>query len=153
MINTLEKYDLDTIIDKVEDIIRRCIEIKCEVVLKDEKESSLRMILNFGHTLAHGIEVYYNYEKYSHGEAVAIGMCEILKISEEKGLCKKGLTSTVSSLVEKYNLPTRDKNINSDELLQNLLKDKKARNDVLNVVIVEDIGRVYIKKVTLDFFK
>ncbi len=75
--------------ENIGEIIYECCNIKREVVENDEKDLGERMVLNFGHTLGHAIEQIYNYETYSHGEAVAIGMNMISKIAEEKDLTKK----------------------------------------------------------------
>ena len=61
------------------------------------------MLLNFGHTLGHAIEQYYNYSKYTHGVAVAIGMYEITKISEEKGFTKKGSSEQIKEMNTYFN--------------------------------------------------
>ena len=79
------------LINNMEVVIHKCCDIKRQVVENDEKDKGERMLLNFGHTLGHAIEQYYNYTKYSHGEGVAIGMYVISKISEEKGLTKREL--------------------------------------------------------------
>ena len=81
--------DNEQLMSNMEEVIYKCCDIKRQVVERDEKDKGERMLLNFGHTLGHSIEQYYNYEKYTHGEAVAIGMYMITKISEEKGLTKK----------------------------------------------------------------
>lgn len=71
------------------DVIATCVDIKRRVV-EEESRTGERILLNFGHTLAHTIEQHFHYERESHGEAVAIGMYQVTKIAEEKGLTKKG---------------------------------------------------------------
>ena len=80
----------EEVMEHIEDILYRACDIKREVVEEDEKEHGLRMILNFGHTVGHGLEQYYNYEKYTHGEAVSLGMAEILETGEIEGITEKG---------------------------------------------------------------
>ena len=75
-------------------MIATCVDIKRRVVEEDEFDTGERILLNFGHTLAHTIEQHFHYERESHGEAVAIGMYQITKIAEEKGLTKKAKPST-----------------------------------------------------------
>ena len=82
----------------IDDVIHTCCDIKRIVVEKDEKDTGLRMILNFGHTIGHAIEKYFNFEKYTHGEAISIGMYEITKISEEKGLTEKGTADRIINI-------------------------------------------------------
>lgn len=64
-----------------------------------------RMLLNFGHTLAHTIEQYYNYERESHGEAVGIGMYQITRLAEEKGLTTTGCADAIKKALDIYWLP------------------------------------------------
>ncbi|MFR4419566.1 MAG: 3-dehydroquinate synthase, partial [Ruminococcus sp.] len=73
----LAAHNQETIFSVLEDVICTCISIKRDVVEADEFDTGERMILNYGHTLGHAIEGYYHYEIYSHGSAVAIGMCLI----------------------------------------------------------------------------
>ena len=82
-------------------IIARCVDIKRIVVEHDQFDTGERMLLNFGHTLAHTIEQYYNYERESHGEAVGIGMYQITKIAEEMGLLDRVLSDGWKSLSAK----------------------------------------------------
>ncbi|MDO4577185.1 MAG: 3-dehydroquinate synthase, partial [Clostridium perfringens] len=119
----------------------------------DEKDLGERMILNFGHTLGHAIEQIYNYETYSHGEAVAIGMNMISKIAEEKDLTKKGTAERIESLLKKYGLNT-DVNIEDNGLAREAIKlDKKNLNGNLNVILLKDIGEGYIYNTTVEFFE
>lgn len=74
----------DNLQDILADIIYRCVDIKRQVVEQDQFDTGERMLLNFGHTLAHTIEQHFHYERESHGEAVGIGMYQITKIAEEK---------------------------------------------------------------------
>ena len=76
----------DDLKPKLTQIIARCVDIKRIVVEADQFDLGERILLNFGHTLAHTIEQHFNYERESHGEAVGIGMYQITKIAEEKGL-------------------------------------------------------------------
>ena len=139
------------LINSMELIIHKCCDIKRQVVENDEKDKGERMLLNFGHTLGHAIEQYYNYTKYSHGEGVAIGMYEISKISEEKGLTKKGTSQRIKDILVKYNLPY-ELDINIEEILEAINLDKKKLGNNLNVIILKEIGRSEIYKTTAEFF-
>ena len=83
----------DDLKPKLTQIIARCVDIKRIVVEADQFDLGERILLNFGHTLAHTIEQHFNYERESHGEAVGIGMYQITKIAEEKGLTTSGCAS------------------------------------------------------------
>ena len=149
----LEKMENNQqLINNMEVVIHKCCDIKRQVVENDEKDKGERMLLNFGHTLGHAIEQYYNYTKYSHGEGVAIGMYVISKISEEKGLTKKGTSQRIKDILVKYNLPY-ELDINIEETLEAINLDKKKLGNDLNVIILKEIGNSEIYKTTAEFFK
>lgn len=149
LLEKMENYQ--QLMSYMEEVIHGCCDIKRTVVENDEKDKGERMLLNFGHTLAHAIEQHYNYEKYSHGEAVAIGMYEITKISEEKGLTKKGTAERIKSILVKYSLPY-EMDVNLKELLQAINLDKKKMGNDLNLIILKEIGNSEIYKTTTSFF-
>ena len=130
----------------VNELVYRSCEIKKEVVEKDEKESNLRMILNFGHTIGHAIEQFTNYEKYSHGEAISAGMVDITKIGEKKGFTKEGEDVKIAKLLKALNLPTEIE-YPKDEIAKIMKRDKKSTNDGINFVILKEIGEVEIMKI------
>jgi 3-dehydroquinate synthase len=131
----------------MEEIIYTCCNIKKMVVEKDEKDLGDRMILNFGHTIGHAIEKYYNFSNYSHGEGVAIGMYNICKISESKGLTIKDVSDRIRKILIKYNLPYDMPNVEQDEILKAIKTDKKTMDKGLNFIIIEDIGKVFLHNV------
>ena len=130
----------------VNEIVYRSCEIKKEVVEKDEKESNLRMILNFGHTIGHAIEQFTNYEKYSHGEAISAGMIDITKIGEKKGFTKKDEFLKIEKLLKALNLPTEIE-YPKDKISEIMKRDKKSTSDGINFVILKEIGKVKIMKI------
>lgn len=149
----LEKMENNQqLINNMEVVIHKCCDIKRQVVENDEKDKGERMLLNFGHTLGHAIEQYYNYTKYSHGEGVAIGMYVISKVSEEKGLTKKGTSQRIKDILVKYNLPY-EVDVNIEETLEAINLDKKKLGNDLNVIILKEIGNSEIYKTTAEFFK
>lgn len=153
LFSKLENFEnKDILKENMEDIIYNCCDIKRVVVENDEKDTGERMILNFGHTLGHGIEKVYNYETYSHGEAVAIGMYKITSISEGIGITKKGTSERLKNLLCKYNLPIDAKITKEEELIEAIKLDKKNLNKELNVILIEDIGKAIIYKTTEEFF-
>lgn len=138
------------VIDNMERVIHKCCDIKRIVVESDEKDKGERMLLNFGHTLGHAIEQYYNYTKYTHGEAVAIGMYEITKISEAKGLTVKGTAERIKEILIKYNLPYK-MDVNIEDILDTINLDKKKLGKSLNLIILKEIGNSEIYKTTTEF--
>ena len=90
----------------IEDILYTCCDIKRRVVETDEKDTGERMLLNFGHTIGHALETYTDYSKYSHGEAITIGMVAITRLSEKKGITKPGTADEIEALAKQIGLPT-----------------------------------------------
>lgn len=135
----------------MEKIIARCVDIKRQVVEADQFDFGERMILNFGHTLAHTIEQYYQYERESHGEAVAIGMYQITKLSEQKGLTKPGCAEEIREVLEAYELPYACGTA-IEELTEAIQHDKKNLNHHLNVVLLKTIGESMTYPTTTEFF-
>ncbi|SFK18549.1 3-dehydroquinate synthase [Marinilactibacillus piezotolerans] len=143
----------EEVMEQIEYIIEKCCTIKKEVVQADEKDTSERMLLNFGHTLGHAIEAYYNYETYSHGQGVAIGMVELSKIAEEKSLTKSGTTEKIISILEKNHLPTKlAEPRDYAKILTYIKKDKKNFEGSLNVILLNEIGQAQKLKTNRQFF-
>ena len=126
------------------EIIKRSCEIKAEVVGKDEKESDLRRILNFGHTIAHVIEEETDYKKYRHGEAVAIGMLGAAFISEELGKISADKVARLKNLLERLKLETHCENLNVDKMYKAAFRDKKTVGGKINWVLMKNFGEVEI---------
>ena len=142
----MKKENLKTSMEDIEKIIKRCCEIKAKVVEIDELDLGLRMILNFGHTLGHAIEKYYNYGKYTHGEAISIGMYEITKLGERLGITKIGESEKIKEILKKYELPIED-NVKLEDLIEIMKTDKKNISGILNFIFLSEIGKVEMKKV------
>lgn len=137
--------------DDLTEIIGRCVDIKRIVVEHDQFDTGERMLLNFGHTLAHSIEQYFHYERESHGEAVAIGMYQITKLAEEQGLTESGTASRIRNILESYGLPC-ESGLLLRELLGTLKLDKKNLGGKLNVVLLHQIGDSYTYPTSAEFF-
>lgn len=151
--NLLSYKNKEELMENIEYVIKTSCDIKRQVVEKDEKDKGDRMLLNFGHTLGHAIEKYYNFEGYSHGEAVAIGMYVITKLSEEKGITKEGTANKIKEIVEKYNLPYNPGECSKNELISAMKVDKKNLNNVLNLILIKEIGKSFIEKSNVSFFE
>ena len=135
----------------IDDVIYRCCDIKREVVEKDEKDKGDRMLLNFGHTYGHALEKYYGFEKLSHGNAVAVGMCQICGIAEKKGLTEKGTAVRIAEVCKKYGLPVNDC-APAKEVVKGIVNDKKNMGDKLVAVLLKEIGESYLYSTTAEFF-
>lgn len=133
------------------EIIACCVDIKRVVVEADQFDTGERMLLNFGHTLAHTIEQHFNYERESHGEAVGIGMYQIAKLSEAKGLTDAGCAEDIRKALEIYGLPAAC-NLPMNVLTDAISLDKKNLNNHLNVVLLHSIGDSYVYPADVSFF-
>lgn len=127
-------------------IISHSVSVKAKVVSKDEKESNLRAILNLGHTFAHGIEQAYNYKKYTHGEAVSIGMCLASKLAQNHNLFSKKDTELTIKLISDYDLPIKIDNLKKiNQIIKAMKLDKKVKDGKLRFILPSDeIGKVKI---------
>ncbi len=131
------------------EVVRRCMLVKSGIVENDEHESGERKLLNFGHTLAHALEKHLNYEGISHGCAVAVGMLAITAASERKGLTVSGTTSRLSSLLEKFGLPTKNE-IPFSSYLENVKLDKKCESNEVDLVLIDRIGSAFCHRINTD---
>jgi 3-dehydroquinate synthase len=126
------------------EIIARCCEIKAAVVGQDETESGLRAILNFGHTIGHGLEAISSYGKYLHGEAISIGQVAAAKLSRQlTGLPEKD-SARIADLFQRAGLPITVK-LNAGQrpkLFAAMKLDKKVSDGEIKFVLAQRIGKV-----------
>ncbi len=138
----LENNMADILDRKMDNIIRRCCEIKTEVVRRDDKEKGLRSILNWGHTFAHALETATDFSTYLHGEAVSIGMSCAAHVSQLKGYVDREFIKRQDTLCERAGLPIELPLIPIDSLVELMRKDKKAESGNIVLVLAEKIGKV-----------
>jgi len=131
-------------VEVMEKIIQRSCEIKAEVVSKDEKELGLRRILNFGHTIAHAVELETNYQKYRHGEAVSVGMLGAAIISQRLGKISVAEVDRLKNLLERLELVTKCEGCDVDNLYKFTFRDKKTIGGKVNWVLMKNFGTVEI---------
>jgi len=125
--------------------------IKKNIVEKDEKEDSLRKILNFGHTFAHAFEASLNYsKKLNHGEAVILGINTALNFSLKNKLLKNNDYKLIINHIKNHNLPSSLNKFFSIKDLKNILTfmlaDKKNNSDKISLVLLKKIGMPFINK-------
>jgi 3-dehydroquinate synthase len=132
--------------------IARSAAMKAQVVNQDEKErEGKRTILNYGHTIAHGVEAATQYKHFLHGESVAIGMVGAAKLSQRLGLLPSAAVERQRALLQKFGLPTslRAKRGNLKLSLAGVTKamelDKKVKGKAIRWVLLQDIGKVVIR--------
>ncbi|MDP2661704.1 MAG: 3-dehydroquinate synthase [Dehalococcoidia bacterium] len=122
------------------------VTIKADIVGRDERETTgERSLLNYGHTLAHGLEVAAGYGRLLHGEAVAVGMAGAGFISREMDLLSAEKADAQEELLRRYGLPTRCKDVDRERVLEAMAMDKKVRSGKIRWVLLEDIGRAMLR--------
>ncbi len=128
-------------------IIALSCTIKARVVEQDERESGLRAILNFGHTVGHAIEAITGYGRFVHGEAVAIGMAVAGSLAVEVLGFEPFSVKRLVALMKKSGLPcTVPSDISTNEIIDYMGRDKKVKDNVIRFVLPDEIGRVKIVK-------
>lgn len=129
---------------------RKSVAVKATIVEKDEKESSLRAVLNFGHTLAHALESYYQYSHIKHGEAVSVGIAFALYLGEKLGYTTgKGVSERVSAIFKKIGMFATWKDLPSsplpkpeaETLVRLMAGDKKNIDNQIRFVFIEKAGK------------
>ena len=126
--------------DATEALVARSIEIKAEIVRRDEREMGLRQVLNFGHTIGHAIEAASDY-KLLHGDCVAVGMVYEATMAVKMGVAGPGTARDVRRAVERVGLPTAlPTNVTSDRLIALMRADKKVRSGALRFALPREIG-------------
>lgn len=131
--------------EEISHVIHACCAAKAYVVSKDEKESGLREILNFGHTFGHAIEKLSGF-KLLHGECVAIGMAAALKLCADMGKTTADDLRGAEELMEYFDLPIRADGFGADAIYEQMFYDKKTKNGRLNIILLDGIGSAYTEK-------
>jgi len=125
--------------------IRKSIEIKADVVSKDEREEGIRAVLNYGHTFGHVIENETNYSEYLHGESVAIGIVMANLVAEKLGLLSSDECSRIKNLLELYDLPTSYMVNSAQKFYDAFFLDKKSFNKKIKFIFANGIGNFVVK--------
>ena len=148
-----QEYDSIFIYDKIklQKMITKSCEIKAEIIKNDEKEGGKRALLNLGHTFAHAIESFGNFDgRIIHGEAVSIGICLAFRLSNKLCFCSTDDTKKVINLFQKSKLPTslndiKELSISTSGMIQKFKLDKKNRQNELTFILNKRIGESFIK--------
>ncbi|MCR5807331.1 MAG: 3-dehydroquinate synthase [Oscillospiraceae bacterium] len=151
LFETLRNHNIDNIMDIIDDVVAQCVRIKRDVVENDEFEKGERRLLNFGHTLGHSIEQYYNYTGISHGRAVAKGMELITELAAQHGLCESSLCDELSSCLKNYELCI-DIEPTLPQLAQATLNDKKRSGSNIGIVVCSGVGASHVETMPVDDF-
>lgn len=131
--------------DKISTVIETSCKLKAKVVEQDEKEKGLRAILNFGHTIGHAIEKCTNYNQFTHGEAVVMGMKAVFIMALAMGKINEEYYKFSLDLLKSYKLDFKiPQNISTEQIMDALLYDKKVQNGAVRFVIPVGYAKVEI---------
>ena len=126
-------------------IIHKSCSIKAQIVREDEREKGKRALLNFGHTIGHALEAVTDYKKYTHGEAIAIGMAAAAELSHRVAGLDKEAVDYLKKLLSYYSLPLSCQHGEKpDEVYERLFYDKKVQKDRLRWILLKEPGEAYI---------
>ncbi len=134
-------------------VVKRCCEIKAEVVAADERESDRRRILNYGHTIGHALEALGGYKSLVHGEAVGIGLVQEAELACFQGICSRVVVEEIRRTVKEAGLSDRMPQWTSQRIWKAMLQDKKVSGGRVIGVWPERIGQVRIGPIENHVFK
>ena len=137
---------------RIDDILLHCIQAKADVVAQDERDTGLRMTLNFGHTIAHAVETCQHYEGLRHGEAVALGMHVMTRLTEQKGMTAPGTADRLDALLRQLDMPMELPGLSEQDVISAMFMDKKYSGQVLRVIVLNEIGSCFIHPTDVTFF-
>ena len=138
--------DFNYLNEELISIIKKSIKIKADIVSVDENEKyGQRILLNYGHTVGHAIEASTNLNKYTHGEAVSLGMVFAAKLSNKLGLLSDDDYNFHIQILNKFNLPTDFKDINWENCFDLIKNDKKVKDGKINWVLLKSLGNSFTK--------
>lgn len=132
------------------EVVRRCVQVKARIVGLDEREGGIRAVLNLGHTLGHALEALGEYKRYTHGEAVSIGLVAALGLGVRMGVTPRELAQEVEARLAEFRLPVRVENREMRAAAELLGHDKKRSGKWLRFVLAHAIGDVRCVKITMD---
>jgi 3-dehydroquinate synthase len=136
-------------IDKVAmlHVVAACCGLKASVVERDEREGGIRAVLNYGHTIGHAVETLTGYRRFKHGEAVAIGMAQIARLSGIRGLAGEEETAGIMSLMLEFGFPLDLPAFPLDSYVEVIGHDKKQSDEGISFIFNRGIGDFSIEKI------
>ena len=134
--------------DQLEHVIAVCVKMKRDVVQKDEFDTGERMLLNFGHTFGHAAEACSDFS-ILHGQAVAMGMAVMARAALSRGRCSEDAVRKIEMILKKYGLPDQIP-FSKEQLMKELVKDKKLAGGTMRVVLPEKIGTCVIEEMPVE---
>ena len=133
----------------IENVLYTCCSIKADVVQEDEQDHGRRMTLNFGHTLGHAYELAYHYTTYTHGQAVAAGMCRAAEIGVKLGITPADVPEQIIKAVQQFGLPDQI-DCSMEDYQRAVGLDKKSTGNYMNFILLEELGKAKPVRISKD---
>jgi len=131
------------------DIVRACVDVKADIVEKDEKEQGIRAYLNLGHTFGHALETFYHYEGLKHGQAVLLGIKCALMVSLSLNMVDEKTVQQINSVIDKLDIKIPSgKDLDPVKLVEIMKQDKKMKGGKIHLVLPKELGKVIVVPVT-----
>ena len=137
------------VMEHIEQVIYTCCDLKRQVVLQDERDTGLRMTLNFGHTIGHAFELAGHYETWTHGQGVAAGMSWAARLGVALGVTPPEVVEQIQTTVEKFGLPI-DIPCPWETMVEAVGLDKKRSGDSINLILLTRLGRAVPHRMKKD---
>lgn len=137
------------VMDHIEDVLYTCCDLKRQVVLEDERDTGVRMTLNFGHTIGHAFELAGNYETWTHGQGVAAGMHWAARVGVGLGVTPEEAVPAIQAILEKYSLPT-DIPCPWAVMTQAIGLDKKNTGGDIHLIVLTRLGWAEPRRMSRD---
>lgn len=131
------------VMTRIEEVLYTCCDIKRQAVVRDERDTGERMLLNFGHTLGHAYELAGHYTRWTHGQAVAAGMCRAADIGTELGVTPEGTAGRIAALVTRFGLPAAI-GCTREDYAAAIGRDKKSQGHEIRLVLLREIGEAFV---------
>ncbi|WQY72986.1 3-dehydroquinate synthase [Helicobacter pylori] len=138
--NLVERLETKDLKDCLEEVIFQSVNIKAQVIMQDEKEQNIRAGLNYGHTFGHAIENETDYERFLHGEAIAIGMRMANDLALSLGMLTLKEYERIENLLKKFDLVFNYQILDLQKFYERLFLDKKSENKTIKFILPKGIG-------------
>ncbi|WQS66141.1 3-dehydroquinate synthase [Helicobacter pylori] len=138
--NLVERLETKDLKDCLEEVVFQSVYIKAQVIMQDEKEQNIRAGLNYGHTFGHAIEKETDYERFLHGEAIAIGMRMANDLALSLGMLTLKEYERIENLLEKFGLIFNYKITDIQKFYERLFLDKKSENKTIKFILPKGVG-------------
>ena len=137
------------VMERIVDVVYTCCDLKRRVVVEDERDTGLRQLLNFGHTVGHAFELAGHYETWTHGQGVAAGMNWAAQLGVELGVTPPETVECIQELLKKFDLPL-DIHCPWETMTEEVGLDKKNAGDHISLIVLEKLGQAVHRKMARD---